>query len=137
MGYSYPETSAGSSQLVNYDVTSYSIPIPVGTTSPISVTATLRYQTTSKDYVEFLRDEALTNGFPADCIVCNSGFPTESRGEILFGMWNDHGKSAPDDVVTASGVVPVPEPSVSTMLVFGSICLSILFRIGRDRDTFA
>ncbi len=111
VNYLYPETSPGSGVLVNYDVTNYSIPIPLGTISPVTVTATLRYQTTTKEYVEFLRDQALENSFPADCIERSSGFPSRSRGEILYEMWTRHGRSAPVDMTSASAssnVSPVP-----------------------------
>ncbi len=40
---------------------------------------TLYYQTTSKDYVEFLRDENTTNDW----------------GDVFFSLWNNNGKSTP------------------------------------------
>lgn len=43
------------------------------------VVATLYYQTTSKEYVEFLRDENVTNDW----------------GNVLFDLWNTTGKSLP------------------------------------------
>ena len=121
VGYTYPETSPGSGILVNYDVTSYSIPVPVGTPSPVSVTATLKYQTISKEYVEFLRDEAVDNAFPDDCIERSSGFPTQSRGEILHDMWETYDRSTPENVASDSGSVNVlvPEPSAMLQLVAG------------------
>jgi hypothetical protein len=50
------------------------------------VTATLYYQTTSKEYVEFLRDENVTNDW----------------GNVLYDLWNTTGKSAPVAMVTES-----------------------------------
>jgi len=44
-----------------------------------SVEITLFYQTLSKEYVEFLRDENVTN----------------EAGNVLYNLWNTHGKSAP------------------------------------------
>jgi hypothetical protein len=41
--------------------------------------AILYYQTTSRDYVEFLRDENTTN----------------AAGNVLFDLWDQHGKSTP------------------------------------------
>jgi hypothetical protein len=40
---------------------------------------TLYYQTTSREYVEFLRDENVTT----------------AAGDILFDLWDEHGKAAP------------------------------------------
>jgi hypothetical protein len=103
VGIVYPEESPG--VLVNYDVTSYSIPVPGGVTLPVTVEATVQYQTTSKEYVEFLVDQAVTNGFPNDCIERGSatptqpaGFPTKTRAEILEDMWLAYGRSAPVEV---------------------------------------
>lgn len=123
--YSYPETFPGSGVSVNYDITSYSIPVPVGTPSPITVTARLYYQIASKDYVEFLRDEAVDNSFPNDCIERTSGFPTMSRGEYLYDVWERYGRAAPVEMVAGNDsstiVTPTPgEASGSTdMLAVG------------------
>ena len=74
VGYSYPETSPGSGVLVNYDDTSYAAPISVDALSPLTVRATLRYQTSSKEYIEFLRDTAVTQSFADDCITRTAGW---------------------------------------------------------------
>ena len=103
VGYVYPETAPGSGVLVNYDVTSYSIPVPEGAVSPITVQAELRYQTTSKEYVEFQRDQALALGFPNDCIARVGGLPNQTRGELLHGMWTSYGRSAPVTMGSAAG----------------------------------
>jgi hypothetical protein len=50
------------------------------------IVATLYYQTTSKGYVEFLRDENTTNDW----------------GNVLYNLWNTTGKSAPAAMVTES-----------------------------------
>ena len=105
VGYSYPETSPGSGVLVNYDDTAYTIPVPFGLTTPVSVTARLYYQTSSKEYIEFLRDEAVDNSFPNDCITRSGVAPTQSRGEYLFEVWEDYGKSPPVEMVMASDMV--------------------------------
>ena len=134
VNYTYPPVSAGSDQLVNYDVTSYSVPIPLGTSTPITVNATLRFQTVSKEYMEFLRDEAVANAFPADCIERSSGFPTESRGEILYDMWDRRGKSTPEDVASAGGSVTVPEPAPSVALLIASLTLAGVQRVRLRRE---
>ncbi len=58
-----------------WDVTEYQLPIETD-----SIVATLYYQTTSKEYVEFLRD----NNF------------TSNRGNTLYALWDSTGKSAPE-----------------------------------------
>ncbi len=57
---------------------------PVGVDA-VQAEATLYYQTASKEYIEFLRDTDVTT----------------ASGNILFDLWNDHGKSEP--VVMAYG----------------------------------
>lgn len=101
-GYTYPETSPGSGVLVNYDVTPYSIPVPLSATSPITVNATLRFQIVSKDYVEFLLDQSNTNGFPNDCIPRTTGTPDMTRAEILYDMWERYDRAPPVDMDLAS-----------------------------------
>jgi hypothetical protein len=112
VGYSYPETAPGSGVLVNYDSVSYQVPVPEGTPSPVTVEATLRYQTASDEYIEFLRDQAVDHGFADDCIP-GSGAQLlgTSRGEYLYTLWNDpaYGRSPPVDLAHASGSALVIE----------------------------
>lgn len=104
VNYVYPETTPGSGVLVNYDVTSYSVPVPLNATSPITVTATLHYQTSSKEYVDFLRDEAVENNFPDDCTSRSTGPINKSRGEFMHELWGEYGKSPPVAMGAVSGV---------------------------------
>ena len=63
-----------------WDDTDYAMPMDA-----VSATVTLYYQTTAKAYVEFLRDENIT----------------DTRGDILYDAWVSAGKSAPVPMVTA------------------------------------
>jgi len=58
----------------HWDDTFYKIP-----ENATTATVTLYYQTTSKEYIEFLRDENIT----------------DDRGQIAYDQWVLHGKSAP------------------------------------------
>lgn len=110
VGYVYPETTPGSGVLVNWDLTSYDLPVPAGTASPVTVEATLRYQTASKEYIEFLRDQAVDNGFPDDCVDRNVPLPAgTSRGEYLYALWQVSGRSAPVDMASDTGSAVVAE----------------------------
>ena len=80
--------------------------MPAGTTGPITVLATLKYQTTSKEYVEFLDNQATANSFPADCIPRSGGNITQSRGAYMMSLWQNYGRSAPVDMASDS-VAPV------------------------------
>jgi hypothetical protein len=103
VGYAYPEASPGI--LVHYDDTQYSVPVPAAALTPLTVRATLRYQTSSKEYIDFLRDEAVDEGFADDCIPRSEewSWPTpvteRSRGELLHFLWDNGTKSAPVDMV--------------------------------------
>jgi len=101
VGYTYPEAAPG--VLVNYDVTAYAIPIPATAVSPVTVTATLRYQTTSKEYVDFLDERAVTNAFPDDCLTRTTGPVGKTRARFLKDLWQANGRAAPVDVGLASG----------------------------------
>ncbi len=79
----------------NWDVSDY--PLPPGT---VEVTATLYYQTTSKEYVEFLRDANTTN----------------TAGQTLYGAWTANRRSPPVVMATATlrksaGVQAAPLPT--------------------------
>lgn len=67
VGYAYPDGQY-------WDDTTFAIP-----TGAASVEVTLYHQTTSREYIEFLRDENATN----------------DRGQIAYDLWEAHGKSAP------------------------------------------
>jgi hypothetical protein len=107
VNYVYPETSPGSGILVNHDDTGYSVTIPAAAAGAISIEATLRYQTTSDDYVEFLLAEAVDNDFPDDCIPRSTGPPNASRGELLSDMWNRYDRAPPVPMASAAASVTV------------------------------
>jgi hypothetical protein len=106
VNYSYPATAPGSGKVVNFDVTSYRIPIPNSATRPIQVQANLRHQVLSKDYAEFLQTEAISNNFQTENQMCNRnstvGPADQTRGTFMFGAWNSLGKSAPSQMVSAT-----------------------------------
>jgi hypothetical protein len=58
----------------NWDAATFGLPA-----SARSVTATLYYQTTSKDYVEFLRDQNTSN----------------AAGQTMYNLWAGNGRSTP------------------------------------------
>ncbi len=73
-----------------WDTAVYTLPA-----SARSVRAVLRYQSTSKEYVEFLRDENTTN----------------DTGDLIHQVWSDHGRAAPvtmaaDSMDLAPGALP-------------------------------
>ncbi len=72
VAYHYPDGQ-------NWDITTYKLPSSVS-----QVSATLYYQTSSKEYITFLRDE-------------NIGNPQDWRhwGDSLYAAWNRRGKSRP------------------------------------------
>jgi len=113
VNYSYPETAPGSGKLVNFDVTTYSIPIPANAVRPIQVQASLRHQVMSKEYAEFLKAEAINSSFQSENEMCNRtwtvGPAEKTRGEFMFDAWTNNGKSAPADMVSATATsIPTP-----------------------------
>jgi mono/diheme cytochrome c family protein len=93
VGY-YPGTTPGT--LVNFDSVNYALPVPAGTVGPLTATARLYYQTSSKDYMEFLRDEAIANGTEGENQMCSGqadrpftvGPQGLTRGEYVYQLWN-------------------------------------------------
>ncbi|UCE67501.1 MAG: T9SS type A sorting domain-containing protein [Candidatus Zixiibacteriota bacterium] len=72
VGYSYADGQ-------NYDSTIYDLPGGLA-----YITVNLFYQTTSKEYVEFLRDENVTNNW----------------GQVLYDLWVANGRNAPVAMAT-------------------------------------
>jgi len=103
VGITYPPRPGHPTQTVNYDDTIYNIAVPNGTPLPITVTATLKYQTASKEYIEFLDAESTT---ASENDLCNRtqtvGPANQSRGAFMKSLWENNGKSAPVDMVSSS-----------------------------------
>ncbi len=115
VAYSYPETSPGSGTLVNYDINTYTFTLPAGTARPIRIDSRLNFQVSSKDYIEFLRDEAIAApAVPAENLLCadGPGRPFDvgpqslSRGAYLFELWSNpaYGKSPPETAGNVSSI---------------------------------
>jgi hypothetical protein len=121
VGLAHPPVGANVSRLANYDDAAYAFDVPAATPLPLSVSATLYYQTASKQYIEFLSNEAQTNAFAAENTLCSGGPgrpfsvgpQSRSRGEYIYQLWNNasgdatqpgYGKSPPQQ---AGNVVTV------------------------------
>lgn len=97
-------------RLNNFDDVPYAFVLPAGTALPISISATLRYQTASRPYIEFLRDEAVNNSLPAENTLCGGGPgrpfsvgpQNRTRGEYLYELW----ANAPGDAQPGYGRSP-------------------------------
>jgi hypothetical protein len=99
IGYSYADSQY-------WDDTPY--PVPLGTDR---VEVTLYYQTTSKEYIEFLRDENVTDNW----------------GDTMYSLWLAHGMSPPVAMATASYTMPdsmtlTVAPETSSLTLTWSPC---------------
>jgi len=88
VGRTYPVLPDGS--LAHWDERDFPIVVPDGTAGPVTVTASLWYQTASRGYVEFLRDENVSGPDPLDPDPM-----APSRGEKIHALWEASGRSAP------------------------------------------
>jgi hypothetical protein len=114
VAYAYPETSAGSGYLVNYDEVDYTVALPPATQGTVTVTAVLRHQIASGDYVEFLRDEAVRASLPSENDLCaasraplSTGPRQQTRGGFMYDLWSSFGRSPPTTLAVASGIIVV------------------------------
>ena len=116
--YSYPETAPGSGISVNHDITSYAVPLSGSVAWPVTVEARLKYQIASKDYIQFLSDQAKERGFLGENALCDGGpgrpFTVgpqgKTRGEYMYDLWANpaYGRSPPLDA--GQGAVSVTGP---------------------------
>ena len=101
--------------LAHWDLAPYPVSIPDGTPSPVTVTAALYYQTTSREYVEFLRDENVSGADPHDP---DPNAP--SRGEKMYGHWDTYDRCPPILMGTATRRIvldrPLPVPELAPTL---------------------
>ncbi|PIV35264.1 MAG: hypothetical protein COS34_03355, partial [Lysobacterales bacterium CG02_land_8_20_14_3_00_62_12] len=113
VAHSYPETSLGSGKLVNYDDLEVVIPVAPATATPISVQVQLLHQIASKDYLEFLNNQAIENAIPSENLMCQSARPplatgprTQTRAQFMFDLWAANGRSAPVPMQTRNASTP-------------------------------
>lgn len=92
VGLEYPMQPNGT--MVHWDDAPFEFFIPTDTPGPLTVRAVLWHQTTTKTYVEFLRD----NNY------------TDDRGDELYRMWEEHGKSPPEPMASVSAGLPLGPP---------------------------
>ena len=112
VAYTYPEVSPG--VLQHWDDTTYTVPVPPGTVLPLTVNATLRFQIASKDYIEFLRDEAVENNFQTENQMCNRsstvGPGDQTRAHYMFDLWQQYDRSPPFNMVSDSATTQAIQP---------------------------
>ncbi len=89
VGRDYPVQPDGT--LAFWDDAPYEVDLPAGLTGSLTVRATLWYQTTSREYVEFLRDENVT----------------DDRGTRMFDLWEQYDRAEPVEMATASATVEI------------------------------
>jgi hypothetical protein len=114
VGATYPPEQPGSNRLRNVDIATYSVPL-ASASGPLTLSARLHFQVSSKEYIEFLRNQAVERGFQGENLMCEGGpgrpFAVGpqglSRGAYLYGLWSNpaYGKSPPVLMRTASRVV--------------------------------
>lgn len=100
-----------------WDDTYYAVP-----PGAVSAVVTLYYQSTSKEYVEFLRDRNTTN----------------SVGQFMYDLWNNNGKSPPDVMATVTlpiGFVPLPgDLNADGEISEGDLVIFLNVMLGLDTD---
>jgi hypothetical protein len=77
--------------LANWDDTEYQTPLAHDLTGELTVSLELYYQTSSREYIDFLRKENRTDG----------------AGDKMFALWEKYGKSPPVLMATATVTVPI------------------------------
>lgn len=103
----YPPAAPGSTALAHWDDRSWAIPVPGGTALPITVQVRLRHQVATREYVEFLRDQAVERAIPSENLMCAddraplaTGPRTLTRGQFAYDQWEATGRSPPVTMAT-------------------------------------
>ena len=123
VGRTYPENPARPGTLANWDLVEHDVAVPADAAGPVLVEAELLYQTTSDEYVEFLRDESdwTCDPFDADC---NPTMPDArpNRGEKMFALWQAHGRAAPVVLASARAEVQLIAGPATGACCFDASC---------------
>jgi hypothetical protein len=121
VGHVYPTDTARPPALVNFDDRAYAIPVPDAARGVFLVETRVLYQSSSREYVEFLRDESRATCDPRDP-GCDPTAPDAraSRGEKMHDLWESHGRSPPEELVMARSAVFVAVPPPVACCVSGT-----------------
>lgn len=96
----------------NWDDTTYEIHVPWWVPGPIEITATLKYQTFGKEFVEFLKKEdtekTQKHGGRARNIPETGRFDdSEKWGDIIHDIWQKNGYGQPVEMASVTRVVDI------------------------------
>lgn len=96
VGVVYPEHPTIPGTLVHWDRTPYRIALGAADSGTLLLVASLYYQTSSKEYIEFLREHNQSTCDPSDR-GCDPTVEDErsNRGEKMYALWEKYGRSAP------------------------------------------
>lgn len=108
VAYTYPEDPDRPGRVVHWDRTPYAIPVSGSSGQQMLVEATLYYQTTSREFIDFLELENTSTCDPFDS-GCDPTLPNAgpNRGEKMASLWNAYGRSAPVEVASSYSSVPI------------------------------
>ena len=125
VGKVYPEHPGLPGTLANWDDASYTVTLPPDAAGDWLVVAAVRHQTVSREYVEFLRDRNLSTCDPLD-EGCDPTLPDDrpNRGEKMFDLWEEHGRSAPTELGLASASVAI-DPAPTGACCVGGQCFEL------------
>ncbi|MCE3002476.1 MAG: hypothetical protein LW860_07210 [Xanthomonadaceae bacterium] len=103
----YPPAAPGASALANWDDRTWDIAVPAGTSLPVTVQVRLRHQVATREYVEFLRNQAVERAVPSENMMCAddraplaTGPRTQTRGQFAYDQWVASGRSPPVTMAT-------------------------------------
>jgi hypothetical protein len=98
----------------NWDDTTYRIRVPQWVKGPLEITATLKYQTFSKEFVKFLnkedKEKTQERGGRARNIPKTGKFGHyKTWGKVIHKIWKENGYGEPVEMASASQIVEVAD----------------------------
>jgi hypothetical protein len=111
----YPPSAPGAATLAHWDEQAWSIAVPAGTALPVTVQVRLRHQVATREYVQFLRDQAIERAIPSEDLMCApdrdplaTGPRTLTRGQFAYDQWVASGRSPPVTMATVQAASASP-----------------------------
>ena len=84
----------GDGTLAHWDLAPFEMDIPADVAGPIAIEARLLYQTTTREFVEFLRDENYT----------------DNLGQEMYDLWVKYGRDEPHEMERAIATFDIGTP---------------------------
>ena len=115
----------------NWDVTTYALSVPTDVSSPLKVEVRLKYETYSKEYMDWLRATDKTKTANAGGPAAAAPDGSKTWGEVTYKLWEEFGRGRPTVIAGATRVVTIAAaPTAFSNPLLGLVGLGVIGLVG-------